>query len=543
MGVFPSIFQAIQYNRFYLVVWGMLLLAYILGLLVIPMDIDSAQYAAMSMEMWQNKSFLEITNLGKPYLDKPPLIFWLSSIFMGVFGFHAWAFKLPTFFSTILGFYSIYRLTYRLWDKNAAIYASLILASSVAWLVFNNDVRTDALLANFIIFASWQFAEWHVLRKNKHLIFMAIGISLAMLAKGPIGAVAVGVFIFFWLVFHNDLKRLLHIRWLALLLLIVFLLLPMLWGLYKQHGWEGIRFYFWTQSFGRVTGESEWVNHTGFGYFFPVLAWSFLPWTPFWIGGIVAVAMRKFSVTAAEKTFLTSSLVLFLALSLSRYKLPHYIFIILPWLSILSARWIEVFESKVFRALKQVFIWILFIGINVAIPWLMLIFMPVVSLWFWVCWAIIVSMILFFIIHGKNIVGLLVIILAGVFVVLNGWFYPHLLSYQGTSEIGVLARKKLIPPNEIRVTMAFPAYALTFAYQHILQGSNPWLINEELANAKHLWIICDEHQKQLLKEIGVVILKEYQSKYYPVSRVKFSFINKNTREKLLQPIYLCKVTR
>lgn len=543
MGVFPSILRAIQNNHFYLAVWGMLLLAYILGLLVFPMDIDSAQYAAMSMEMWQNQSFLEITNLGKPYLDKPPLIFWLSSLSMGIFGFKAWAFKLPTFLSTILGIYSVYRLTYRLSGKDSAIYASLILASSVAWLVFNNDVRTDALLVNFVIFACWQFVEWHILQKNRHLIFMAIGISLALLAKGPIGAVAVGLFIFFWLIFHHDIKRLLHIRWVAIFLLIVVLLFPMLWGLYKQHGWEGIRFYFWTQSFGRVTGESEWVNHPGFGYFFPVLAWSFLPWTPFLIGGIVAIVIRKFSISAAEKTLLTSSLVLFVALSLSRYKLPHYIFIILPWLSILTARWIEAFENKVFKKFIQVCIWMLFIGISVAIPWLMLLFLPVVSLYFWLTWAIIMCLMLFIIIRWKNFVGLLAIILAGVFVVLNGWFYPHLLSYQGTSVIGALARKKLIPPNEIRVTMAFPAYALTFAYQHVLQESNPGLIYEELANAEHLWIICDDARKENLKEIGIKIIEENRAEFYPVTRLKPTFINKHTRKKLLQPIYLCKVSR
>lgn len=543
MGVLSSIHRAIQNNCFYLSVWGMLLLAYILGLLVFPMDIDSAQYAAMSMEMWQNQSFLEITNLGNPYLDKPPLIFWLSSLSMGIFGFKAWAFKLPTFLSTILGIYSVYRLTYRLWGKDSAIYASLVLASSVAWFVFNNDVRTDALLANFVIFSSWQFAEWYVLQKNRHLIFMAIGISLAMLAKGPIGAVAVGVFIFFWLIFHHDFKSLLHIRWVAILLLIVVLLSPMLWGLYKQHSWNGIRFYFWTQSFGRITGESQWVNHPSLFYFFPVLAWCFFPWTPLFIAGIVAVVIRKISTSAAEKTLLISSLVLFVALSLSRYKLPHYIFIILPWLSILTARWIGAFEKELFRKFIKVFIWILFIGIGVAIPWLMLIFLPVVSWWFWICWAIILFIKFYLIIRWKNVVGSLAVIIAGVFIVLNGWFYPYLLSFQGTSEIGFLARKKEIQPHEIRVTMAFPAYALTFAYQHVLKGAEAWLIYDELANTEYLWVICDEHGKEYMKGIGIKILDEIRTEYYPVSRLKPSFIIKYSREKFLQPIYLCKVTR
>lgn len=543
MGVHSTTQQAIQNNRFFMAAWGLLLIAYLLGLFVFPMDIDSAQYAAMSMEMWQNQSFLEISNLGKPYLDKPPLIFWLSSLSMGVFGFHAWAFKLPTFLSSFLGIYSIYRLTHRLWGTGTARKASFILASSVAWLVFNNDVRTDALLANFVIFSCWQFVEWHVLRKNVYLIGVAVGMAMAMLAKGPIGSVAVGVWVCCWLVFYRDWKSIFHIRWILVAIFVGILLLPMCLGLYNQHGWDGIRFYFWTQSFGRVTGESEWVNHPGAGYFFPVLGWSFLPWTPFLVWGILVSVTRKFSWTAADKTLFISSLILFAALSLSRYKLPHYIFIILPWLSILTARWIEQSENQQFKKVSMVFTWILFVGISIAMPWLMLLFLPAVPLWFWISWVVLVSLILFLIIRWKDVTGLLAVILAGVFVILNGWFYPHLLSYQGTSVIGSLARKKEIIPEKIRVTMPFPAYALTFAYQHVLQESEPWLIYEELEQTDHLWVICDEPRRDYMKEIGIQISEQNRAEHYPVTRLKPSFINKQSRTQLLQPIYLCKVTR
>jgi 4-amino-4-deoxy-L-arabinose transferase-like glycosyltransferase len=360
--------QATEIRLFFIATSGLLLVAYVLGLLVFPMDIDSAQYAAMSMEMWQNQSFLEITNLGKPYLDKPPLIFWLSSCSMGVFGFHPWSFKLPTFLSTVLGFYSIYRLTQRLWNQDAAQKAFLMLASSVAWLIFNNDVRTDALLANFVIFSSWQFVEWYVRRKYIHILGIAVGIALAMLAKGPIGAVAVGVWGASWLIFHRDWKSIFNVRWIVLALLVILLLIPMCWGLYKQHGWEGIRFYFWTQSFGRVTGESEWVNHPGLGYFFPVLAWSFLPWTPFLVWGSIVSIMKKNEWGPANKALLVSGLVLFAALSLSRYKLPHYIFIILPWLSVLTARWISLNNHLLVKHFFFVYPWISMSLMAILIP-------------------------------------------------------------------------------------------------------------------------------------------------------------------------------
>jgi len=66
---------------------------------------------------------------------------------------------------------------------------------------------------------------------------------------------------------------------------------PMLYGLYEQYDasggrqtyngfiTSGIRFYFWTQSFGRLTGESTWSNDTGPFYFIYTFLWAFLPWS------------------------------------------------------------------------------------------------------------------------------------------------------------------------------------------------------------------------------------------------------------------------
>ena len=80
---------------------------YLLGMLIDVMQVDAAQYAGMSMEMIQNKSFLQVFNRGNDYLDKPPLLFWLSSLSIGAFGINNFAFKLPSVLSSLLAIYSI----------------------------------------------------------------------------------------------------------------------------------------------------------------------------------------------------------------------------------------------------------------------------------------------------------------------------------------------------------------------------------------------------------------------------------------------------
>ena len=55
------------------------LVVYLLAMWSIPViDIDAAQYASMSREMLENNSFLKLYDLGHDYLDKPPMLFWLS---------------------------------------------------------------------------------------------------------------------------------------------------------------------------------------------------------------------------------------------------------------------------------------------------------------------------------------------------------------------------------------------------------------------------------------------------------------------------------
>ena len=60
------------------------------------MDIDASQYASISREMLERNSFLQVFDLGKDYLDKPPMLFWLSALSMKIFGVYDWAYRIPS---------------------------------------------------------------------------------------------------------------------------------------------------------------------------------------------------------------------------------------------------------------------------------------------------------------------------------------------------------------------------------------------------------------------------------------------------------------
>ena len=117
-------------------------------------------------------------------------------------------------------------------------------------------------------------------QKLLYLVYGAIGVAAAMMSKGPIGIVLVGFALGGDFILKREWKSIFKWEWLLLLFIVVLFLLPMTYGLYTQYdlhpekevyglvGPSGVKFFYWTQSFGRVTGESSWKNDAGFFFFF-----------------------------------------------------------------------------------------------------------------------------------------------------------------------------------------------------------------------------------------------------------------------------------
>ncbi|NJO89860.1 MAG: hypothetical protein HC831_13620 [Chloroflexia bacterium] len=100
---------------------------------------------------------MHVYQQGHDYLDKPPLLFWLSSLSIMVLGISNIAYKLPSVLIAILGIYSTYRFS-RIWySKEKALVSSLILASCQALFLITNDVRTDTNLLGLTIFQFGNF--------------------------------------------------------------------------------------------------------------------------------------------------------------------------------------------------------------------------------------------------------------------------------------------------------------------------------------------------------------------------------------------------
>jgi 4-amino-4-deoxy-L-arabinose transferase-like glycosyltransferase len=348
-------------------------IVYIIGLFLDVMDVDAAQYASMAREMLETGNYLKLYNRYENYLDKPPLVFWLSALSYKLLGVSNFAYKLPSFLFSLLATYSTYRLAKLYYGKETAYLAALVLASCQAFFLFNHDVRTDTNLTGAVIFAVWQLAVFNRNNKFLNLLLGFTGVALAMLAKGPIGLMVPVLAFTTDFVLKRQWRSFFSWQWLAGVVWVGFLLLPMCIGLYQQYdahpetvvngqtGVSGLRFFFWTQSFGRITGENVWKNDADFFFFMHTFLWSFLPWSLLFVvaffGNTWKLAQKKFRISSEEEALTWGGFLFpYIALSLSKYQLPHYIFVLFPLAAIVTGKYIhEILVSS--QKLKWFSIW------------------------------------------------------------------------------------------------------------------------------------------------------------------------------------------
>ncbi len=526
---------------------------YFFNLFIEVMEVDAAQYAFISMQMAQTKSFLQVFFYNEDYLDKPPLLFWLSSASFLLFGISTWVYKLPSVLVAILGLYSLYRFTKIWYNHEKALLATLIMASSQAMFLMTNDVRTDALLTAWVIFSLWQFSEFLHRRKWHFLLAGSMGIGLAMMTKGPLGLIAVGTGFFFHFLLKQQWKNIFRWEWIVAAAIVLISLLPMLYGLYHQFdlhpekevyglkGPSGVEFFFWTQSFGRITGDIYWDNNTGFFYFFHTILWDYQPWIWLFAGAFVfrlktLITHNKDLKNQPELISISAFILLWLALSGSSYKLPHYIFVLFPLASVLTADFIFSMSQKLRNrfAIFQFIILHLFWVIIAA--YFVLVFPPqdivlptfVLFLFLLFQWSFYQPLV------KDKIIVISALTAIALNLVMSISFYPQLLQYQSTTLVGkesVEMKKK----GDDLLNFTVQSYSLDFAAQQALpivyaKNLDSIPVNSKLFVIERVMPVFDSlktHYK---------ILKTYED--YRVTHLSLPFLLKDQRKDHLRKTYL-----
>lgn len=533
-------------------------IVYVFNMLVDVMDVDAAQYASLSLEMLQNGNYLEVYERGHDYLDKPPLLFWVSALSFKLLGVSNFSYKLPAVLVLILGIYSTYRFTLLWYDKSKALLAALILATTQGYMLMTNDVRTDGILTGMVMFAVWQLSTYIRTYNMAHLCLGAVGIAGAMMTKGPLGIVLVGFAIGGDLLLKRQWKDVFKWQWILLLVLVLILLLPMCYGLYTQFdlhpekevyglkGPSGLRFFFWTQSFGRITGESQWDNGLGPFFFCHSILWDMQPWVLFMIPALFIrtyeLVQTRFKITT-EREYISfcGFFIGFLALSASRFKLPHYIFPLFPFAAVWIADYIHTLflnKSKFDRILPKVHFGLLNAFFLVILLYFVLFFSPQGVLLPIVCAVLFILCWLSFRTYNGTLESITMPTISMSFalgLVMSSHFYPNLLQYQSGSVVGKYIKDHHIPYDRF-YAFNFYAHSLDFYRGNIV----PDISEEQLKNAPKgtLVVVDQERLDYLIKtlQLKYKIVKEVKS--FKVTALEIDFLMKSTRAQTLKSAYI-----
>ncbi|WP_249219462.1 glycosyltransferase family 39 protein [Chitinophaga sp. HK235] len=311
---------------------------------------DGALYAGIAKTMVLKHDYLNLYADGHEWLDKPHFPFWMAAISFQLFGFHTWSYKLPAILFLLMGAWYTYRFAKALYGNTTARWAVCILLTAEHVVISNNDVRAEPYLTGLIIAAVYHFYRSIARSWSYHLVLGALFTACAIMTKGIFALVPVGTAIGGHLLFTRQWKIIFSWQWVAAFVLIALFITPELYALYRQFdlhpekvvfgktGVSGLRFFFWDSQFGRFMNTGPIKGAGDPFFFFHTLLWAFLPW-PVMLYAAVILFFRKWK-QQQEFYCICGALATFALFSLSKFQLPHYLNIIFPFFSILTAQYI-----------------------------------------------------------------------------------------------------------------------------------------------------------------------------------------------------------
>jgi dolichyl-phosphate-mannose-protein mannosyltransferase len=153
------------------------------------LDPDEGLYAAIAEETLSRGDWVIPHVNGLPYLEKPPLYFWLTALTFWAFGASESAVRLWSALAALGTALLTWRIGRRLYGARAGLLAGLALATVVGNALYVRKASTDQLFVFCLTLALYGFlrdAE-RPARGRSRFLWLYVGAALGVLAKGFLG--------------------------------------------------------------------------------------------------------------------------------------------------------------------------------------------------------------------------------------------------------------------------------------------------------------------------------------------------------------------
>lgn len=307
---------------------------------------DEGRYADVAREMLERRDFITPRIDGTVFLDKPPLVYWMTAASLALWGpgetgarFGLLLFALGTLLVTR-------RIGFLLYGRRGANLSAIVLASSVLFYTASHVLTLDLALAFFVSLTLFFFLKGYGAGEAGTGSYAGMFAAAAggVMTKGLIGALLPALAIASFLTLRRDWRRMRDLPWARGILL--FLLIAAPWYIAVSiANPEFPRYFFLREHLERFASVVH-RHQGGWWYYLAVLAAGLMPWSlmlPAWLLGRRAPGACTGGVLRREAPAFLWSWVApgMLFFTVAQSKLPLYILPLMPPVALLIASALE----------------------------------------------------------------------------------------------------------------------------------------------------------------------------------------------------------
>jgi Dolichyl-phosphate-mannose-protein mannosyltransferase len=300
---------------------------------------DEGRNAEVAREMLAGGDWLIPRYDGFPYLDKPPVLFWLEAVSFRVFGVSEFAARFPSAAAALMTVLLTWFLACQMFDGKSGIDAGVVFAVAPLAVIFSRFVIFDMPLTLFetaALICFWQGETSSGRRRAYGVAFFAL-MGIATLVKGPVGFLIPLLVVTVYSLLRRRLRSLSGLPWGWGLLVFCAIVLP--WFIAVSLRYPSFPRYALLEESLRRFLTPQAHRSGSLLYYIPVYLAGFLPWSFFLLFaafGKLKKWRRLWDKDSSPLLFLIVwAGVVFVFFSFSHSKLPGYFLPALVPLSIL----------------------------------------------------------------------------------------------------------------------------------------------------------------------------------------------------------------
>lgn len=318
---------------------SLLLLTVLPALLLYPsidfhlLEPDEGRYAQIPREMILQGDWVVPHLQSKPYLDKPPLFYWLVAISYTLFGVSEESARLVPALAVHLTILMVYLLGRRSLGERSAFWGALMLSIAPGFVGMGRLLILDGLLTLFVTAAI--FCTFEAIRTpqfdRRWWYAAALAAGFGILTKGPISLLLLVPPVWVYRRLCQDRCEIRKRDWLGFLGVALAINIPWYVAIFLREP-IFLRYFFWEHNILRFVKPFDHLQP--FWYYLPILLSGLLPGTLMLYGfsRYLLSAENRSSRTPALGFFLLTGLFCVAFFSASGCKLPTYILPAFPCL-------------------------------------------------------------------------------------------------------------------------------------------------------------------------------------------------------------------